>query len=286
MIIRTAASEGEVQQALDVYFVADPPVTLNHKASTLAHWLAMYSNCPEGFWIAEEEELQKIVGVASAVCLPPQWILTNFYVRPEYQGNGIGRKLLYRAFSTWEGCERFLVHASEHASAISLYMQFGMYPLPYSIFFTGNPDRPATSSVLTVEDCPIDEILLTLGALDQKILGFTRPVYHQHWATYGSYYLVKKDDEVVAYFRVSSEGLIGPLVTSHERWMVAVLDQAIDQQKAISPGKHEVFIPGANRAAIAHLLALGYRYVGFNLLLSSHPMPGLANVIFHDTDLL
>jgi hypothetical protein len=41
-----------------------------------------------------------------------------------------------------------------------------------------------------------------------------------------------------------------------------------------------------NKTAIAYLLNRGYRYLDFNLLLSSHPMPGLARVVFHDTDLL
>jgi hypothetical protein len=68
--------------------------------------------------------------------------------------------------------------------------------------------------------------------------------------------------------------------------MTAALDWAIYQQKGISPEQHEVFVPGANRIAIAYLFNRGYRVDELNLLLSSHPMPGLAQVIFHDTDLL
>ncbi len=137
----------------------------------------------------------------------------------------------------------------------------------------------------------MDEILSILNAFDQRALGFTRARYHRWWAQNGAYYLVKKDDEIVAYFRVSTEGwtakgMIGPLVVSDERWMTAALDGAIVQQEEISTNPHELFVPGANWAAVAHLLALGYRYRDFNLLLSSQPMPGLAQVVFHDTDLL
>ena len=135
MIIRTAATEQDIEQALKVYLVNEPSIAEVDQASTLAHWVTMYENCPEGFWIAEDEASRQIVGVASAVRRPPQWILANFYVLPNYHGKGIGRKLLSQAYSAREGCERFLVHATDHSSAQSLYMQFGMYPLPYSILF-------------------------------------------------------------------------------------------------------------------------------------------------------
>jgi GNAT superfamily N-acetyltransferase len=289
--IRIAASEQEIEQALEVYIANEPPSDSAEKASTLAHWLAMYADCPESFWIAEDEASQQIVGIASAVLRPPQWILANFYVLPSYQGKGLGRELLTRAFSTREGCERFLVHSSTHPSAHSLYMQLGMYPLPYSMMFTGYPVDPVTPLALTIEDYPVDEILSTLNAFDQRALGFTRAVYHQRWAQNGAYFLVKKGGQVVGYFRVSPEGwlekgMIGPLVVSNERWMTAALDWAIAKQKEISTEKHEIFVPGANRAAIAYLLAHGYRTRDLNLLLSSQPMPGLARVIFHDTDIL
>ena len=80
--------------------------------------------------------------------------------------------------------------------------------------------------------------------------------------------------------------MIGPLVVSEERWMTAALEWAIVKQKEISSDPHEIFVPGVNRAAIAYLFTHGYRFHDLNLLLSNHPMPGLAQVIFHDTDLL
>ena len=285
MIVRLAANEQEIDQALDVCLVNEPSVDPADRDAILDHWLMMHTYCPEGFWIAQEEASHQIIGVASAVRLPPQWILANFYVLPAYHGMGIGKKLLDKIFSIREGCNRLLVHASSHPSAQSLYIQLGMVPLPYSMMFKGQPHHEVTPATLTVEECPVAEILRTLNTLDQQALGFTRDSYHRWWAKKGNYFLVKQDDQVVAYFRVS-EGMIGPLVVSNERWMTAALDWAIVKQKEISSGPHEIFVPGVNTAAIGHLFARGYRFHDLNLLLSSHPMPGLARVIFHDTDLL
>src|SRR5215471_9946863 len=131
MIIRTATNEQDIAQALEIYAANEPPPTPEYKADVLAHWLRLFADSPEGFWLAEDENTGQIVGVASAIQRPPQWLLSNFYVLPTYHGQGIGRLLLSRAFATYPNCDRFAVHASTHDSAQSLYIQFGMYPLPY-----------------------------------------------------------------------------------------------------------------------------------------------------------
>src|SRR5262245_45168123 len=173
----------------------------------------MYAGNPEGFWIAVDEMTGQVVGVATALRRPPQWILANFYVLPAYHGQGIGRALLTRAVATHEGCDRFAVHASLHPSAQSLYMQFGMYPQPYSIRFMGSPENNlASPSHVAAEKQPVAEMLSSLNAFDRDALGFIRPLEHQRWGQDADYYLVKTEDQPVGYFRVAPDRLIGPLV--------------------------------------------------------------------------
>lgn len=286
MIYRTAASEGDVERAIQIYRVDEPSLDVAKIAAELAHWQWMRDSSPECFWIAEDEATGQIVGVASAVRRPPQWALANFYVLDAYKGQGIGKELMTRAYAAHQDCDRFLVHASEHPSAQRLYMQFGMYPLPYSIYFKGSVEGIVPPQALTVEECSVEAILPAINDLDQQALGFTRAQDHRWWAGFGSYFLLRNQNQPVGYFRAAPEGKIGPLVVSNERWMADALDCAILSQRDINAEPHEIFVPGANRSAIAHLLERGYRYAELNLLLSSHPMPGLALVTFHDTDLL
>ncbi len=287
MIIRTAANEQVVAQALEVYRANEPPWDSTYAEQTLQQWFATFSSCPEGFWIAEDEPSHKIVAVASAIRRPPQWLLTNFFVHPDYHGQGIGKSLLAQAIAVCEGCDRFTVHASQHPSAQRLYMQYGMYPLPYSIKFKGQPQtRIKLPTGLKVEAWSPENVLQTLNSFDLSALGYTRTVDHLWWGKHATYFLVKAEGQAVGYFGVSSRGIVGPLVVADVRWMAGALDLAIAQQLSLSATDHEIFVPGANTAAIAHLLACGYRYSGIELLLSSHSMPGLARVIFHDTDFL
>jgi GNAT superfamily N-acetyltransferase len=288
VMIRTARSSEEIIQSIETWWANDGVPDPARQAGDLAHWQTLFTNYPEGFWIAEDESSGQIVGVAAAVRRPPQWVLANFFVRPEAHGQGIGKTLLAKAYAaTNEGCNRFAVHASQHPSAQTLYIQLGMYPLPYSIVFAGHRENRLTSQqALTAEEQPVENIQSLLNTFDQAALGFTRPRDHEWWSKGGSYYLLKADAHEVGYFRVSAEGILGPLVVSNDQWMIEALDLAIQQQSALSAEDHNVFVPGQNRAAIQYLTACGYRLKEIELLLSSHPMPGLANVIFHDTDFL
>jgi len=286
--IRTAANEQEIEQAAEVCWANDPPSDASDKDGLLTHWLATYASSPEGFWLAEDEPRQQIVGVASAVRRPPQWLLTNFFVLPTYHGQGVGQALLTQAFATHEGCDRFTVHASLHSSAQSLYLRFGMYPQPYSIYFKGIPQNQSGSpSPVTAEEQPLSEIISVLNALDQEMLGFERVVDHERWAKHGCYYLVKAGKgQVVGYFHVSPERSIGPVVVTDRQWMPAALALALRTQSELWPGEQELLVPGANTSTLAYLLSHGYRYRETEMLLSSHPMPGLAQVVFHDVDFL
>jgi len=285
VIIRTAANKQEIEQAIEAMWANDPPKE-EYKAGDLAHWLALFASDPQGFWIAEDEDTQQIVGAATSNRRPPQWILTNFFVLPEYHGQGIGKMMLAQAFANREGCERFLVHSSTHPSAQMLYMQLGMYPLPHSIHFKGRSRNQPPQSSVAIEPYPVADILSTLNTFDESALGFTRAVDHQRWGKSGSYFLVEAAGNIVGYFRVSSEPMLGPLVVSDARWTIPALEHAFWKQSELSPDEFEVFVPGANRAALEYLLACGYRYHEIDLLMSSHPMPGLAQVIFRDTDFL
>jgi ribosomal protein S18 acetylase RimI-like enzyme len=91
------------------------------------------------FWVAKEAE--RIVGFCMARKEEPQNILQAIYVLPEYQGTGIGKRLMQTALD-WLGNQQDIVLtvASYNQNAINFYQRFGFTP----------SDRPAHSAVSTL----------------------------------------------------------------------------------------------------------------------------------------
>jgi ribosomal protein S18 acetylase RimI-like enzyme len=75
-------------------------------------------------WIAKEDE--KIVGFCSAQRGDVQNRIGAIYILPEYQGQGVGKKLLEKAFN-WLGDEKdaTLEVAKYNTNAIEFYKKFG-----------------------------------------------------------------------------------------------------------------------------------------------------------------
>jgi ribosomal protein S18 acetylase RimI-like enzyme len=78
-------------------------------------------------WVAKEAE--RIVGFCLAKKEGPQNRIQAIYVLPEYQGTGIGKRLLQTA-SDWLGSQQEIVLnvASYNHQAITFYKKFGFVP--------------------------------------------------------------------------------------------------------------------------------------------------------------
>lgn len=286
MIIRTANNVREVRDSIKVWLSNEHDGIEDDKLEQIiAQWLHYYRHDQAGFWLALDDD--RIVGIATALIRPPQWMLVNFYVRPAYQRQGIGHALIKEALAIHAGCERFLVNASTHPAAQHAYLSAGMYPQPPSLWFMGKPKvAVSTPAEVSAEPCAVEDIIDIVNQLDARALGFTRAVDHRWLATWGAYFLLKAGAETVGYFRTSTRGAIGPLVTADTRWMPAALDWAILKTLELTQTNHQILVPGANATALAQLLRYGYRYYDIELLMSSHPLPDLSSAIFYDCDLL
>src|SRR5262245_33928772 len=119
ILIGVAENDEDVFSAMQLFYAEEDRLrnttaesrSVEEVAWELDLWRGIFASTPEGFVVARDDETGIIVGVAAAVRRPPQWMLTNFYVDPEYQGFGIGRKMFQQAWSVREGCTRFCLHA-------------------------------------------------------------------------------------------------------------------------------------------------------------------------------
>src|SRR5262249_32289785 len=154
-----------------------PPHSEADLEAEFHHAWGFYQSTPEGFVIAEDDETGRIIGVAAAGRRPPQWILTNFFVDPAYQGRGIGRKILTQAFAVNQDCTRRCLHASTDPAAQALYMKFWLTPQPYSINFKGRiASKYRRAKHFGAEKASVidADIIANLNRIDQATLGFER----------------------------------------------------------------------------------------------------------------
>ena len=172
------------------------------------------------FWIAEETARfgpSKLIGYAASSVREGVWALTEFFVLPGSQRQGVGHALLDACLADAPACnaQTKLVLASHHYGADSLYIRkLGCFPrLPMLLLSGSIADlrpppfgaprvveaspalAPVTGPVLfdvspvrASETLFAEPLVLTpsvqaeIDALDRAIVGYARPQEHAHWA--------------------------------------------------------------------------------------------------------
>lgn len=128
-------------------------------------------------WLAEHN--QRIVGYARSICRGGLRQLTEFFVLPEAQGQGVGRGLLERAFPS-EHRQRRLVVATTDGGAVMRYIKSGVQVQSVVFDFEKSPEPQNLATDLCFENISQDPSALeVLNAIDTKILGFTREAEHR-----------------------------------------------------------------------------------------------------------
>jgi GNAT superfamily N-acetyltransferase len=83
----------------------------------------LLSTDPGGCWVAEGDGA--VVGFATSLVRELMWVLASYAVRPDRQGEGIGRQLLDAALHHGRGCLRGMLNASQDQQALRRYRLAG-----------------------------------------------------------------------------------------------------------------------------------------------------------------
>ena len=169
-------------------------------------------------WLAEETHRfgsNRVVGYARSIVRERVWCLTEFFILPGHQRQGIGGSLLARCLEDGDraGADTRLILASHHPGADSLYIRkAGCFPRLPMLLLAGplaNIHAPIPSAPIlesgtaesqdawqeseqaersatgTLRAEPIHltaAILEELNRLDREIVGYARPEEHVRWA--------------------------------------------------------------------------------------------------------
>jgi ribosomal protein S18 acetylase RimI-like enzyme len=221
------------------------------------------------FWVAENAE--GVVGYARSIEHAGFFELTEFFVLPEHQSAGIGRRLLERAFPEDRGEIRVIV-ATTDVRALGSYAKAGMTARTVIASLIGQPPSPNASiaASLAVERvAPGDGALAELTTLDRRIAGFDHGSTIAWLAETREALLFRRDGRAMGYAFVAKGG-VGPIGAQEPDALPAILDEVLRRTAALGAETVSFEVPMSNGVALRHLLVRGLTIDPFFTLLLSN----------------
>jgi hypothetical protein len=186
------------------------------------------------------------------------WYLAALHVRPAYQSLGVGAEIIRHALADATPGSLLTVGAdARNPVSNALYGRFGMFPETVLLELSG-PAVPGRADVLRPGLPNADD----LAALDRANLDVARPEDHEFWATVPRLYpfSVVQGGRAAGYAYVQADGAIGPIAVFDPADLAAAVEASIAVAADLGATSARVRIPGVARAAVARLLARGWRY--------------------------
>jgi len=234
------------------------------------------------FWVAEDEG--EIIGFSRSILRDGIRQLSELFVHPDKQSQGVGKRLLESAFPSDSVNNRVII-ASPDVRAVTRYLKSGV-KIRFTIYDWGRkPEIVPFETDLSIEPFSASpENLAILNSIDQTILGYTREVDHI-WLSknrHGHFY--RRNENVVGYSYVSNR--VGPIAMLHNNdFHIALAHVESEMTKYIDDVFNEFFvtIPMINTAAVEYVLKRGCQTTPFlEHFMSDKPLGQYENYIFMD----
>jgi GNAT superfamily N-acetyltransferase len=300
LILRLAA-ENDLDETFRIYLRANEDLNrrLGRQVSLESHSLpdramAVRRNAlrydAERFWVAEMAG--SIAGFGLAIRRRSFWYLAALHVLPQFQGCGVGGKLLRRCLenSPDAGTPPAVLAISESANIVStgLYARFGLLPQTPVLQLQGppGPSRQRIEVELRVAD---SESAGCFDTMDKLTLGETRAEDHECWSTVPSIvpYLIYERDRAAGYIYVDRQGALGPAAVERAELLLPALQAALALPDLQGLAQIRMRLPAEARVSATALLEAGFEFdTGINLFLSSREFGRLDRYLFSGADAL
>jgi GNAT superfamily N-acetyltransferase len=204
-----------------------------HRAGWVTRTLHFLETSPGGCWVAEDQS--GLVGIATSYRRELMWCLATYAVRPDRQGQGIGKPLLAAALDHGRGTLRGMLSASSDAKAVRIYHQAG-FELHPQMFLTGTVDRTAIPVVEKVREGTEADVDL-MDSLDRR----TRGAAHgpDHSLMLSTWRLVVSDTSTGSgYAYIDEKGSVALLAASNRRTAARLLWAALADAPAETTISH------------------------------------------------
>jgi GNAT superfamily N-acetyltransferase len=261
-------------------------------------WAHTRSTDPDRFVVAtvadgEDDAGERVVAFGSALVRDGLWYLSMLFVLPEFQGAGVGRRILARILPGDDVAYRATATDAAQPISNALYAMHDIVPRMPMLNLTGLPVRPEAFGPLPsgVSAIPFDEIdggpagdatdgaggtddfgrrMLgnELDVLDRELLGVTHlPSDHAWLRTEGRHGWLYRgpDGSAVGYGYAAEAGRVGPVAVRDPALFGPVLGHLTSV--VVPRGAFALWIGGEADRALVSALQAGFRLEQFPVLL-------------------
>jgi len=226
-------------------------------------WLA---EDPDGLWVAEDENT--IVGFGFSWMTERFWCLSQLFVRPDTQGQGIGQALLSKTLTQAERNEatnRALITFAYNLASTGLYLKNGLYPRE-PLYRMAAPAQAVAQNLTNAgyyatPIAPWPAPREWMAEVDEALLGFRRDLIHGFLLDTAAARAVRieRAGRIAGYAYLSAQGHVGPLAIVPDADAQAVVTTALRCALESVPSRVSMFVPGRADVVMRAILALGFR---------------------------
>jgi GNAT superfamily N-acetyltransferase len=254
-----------------------PPTRPADIAPALAH---LQRTDPRGFQVAMKG--QRVVAFAATILRGNTHFLSMFWTLPGLQSQGVGRRVLSRAFDGPRPPASAVrcVFASLDTRAQVLYLKFGMRPRGMFYLLKGRP-QPSSRPKLAVTLVQVGKtgrtsarMLAIAARFDRTFRGARRDADIRYVMSLpgARFFIARSERKMIGYAIVNKKGRVGPAGVVDPR-RSAGLAWALKEAVRAMKGK-EMFavVPGVNAGALSTFFEAGLRTEFFGAWMSAKPV--------------
>jgi GNAT superfamily N-acetyltransferase len=251
----------------------DPPV--DPAWARQGTWMEHLAASAAEDWVALDAD-DRVLGWALSVERDGMLELAMFFVDPSIQGRGVGRELIERAFPIGRGRHRVIV-ATQDTRALGRYLRSGVTHQTTSIDLVGAPTSVEQTSDLSFEPLAADAASIeVVAAIEREVLGHRRDIDTRFLLGTRPAWVARRDGRDVGFAfgaQPSADGAdpsgdvaCGPIAALDPPDVPALIDHVIGVAAVSAVDQLTVTVPLANRLAVEHLLARGFRIDPFYVM--------------------
>jgi hypothetical protein len=235
----------------------------------------------------------EVVGFLASYVRSRQLILSQPWILPEYQDQGVAEHLLRRCLGYGErsGVNEYAAHVLGGAPQQAWCFRFGLRPrFPvYRLVLAPATARTVgrelaklrPGSELTEEAIQRRAGSADLERLDRMVRGVARPMDHEYWLAERGLRLAKvREGQKIAAYAYGGPGQCGPVVATTGEAALAALGWALQFAADDVVSVVQVLVPAVFEAAVEHLLEAGAACRAASTWMSRHATGGFERYVF------